>query len=222
MVIEVSATLVEKDHLSSIRRANGSVLRGGGKLAVQRSKEKVTLGGERRRSVHRFADFGSTGQKDQNVSADFSGQELPHRRHHLRFERTIIRRGCILDGHLEELAFARDDGHVAEVSGDRGGVERGRHHHDLQIGPRGLAESPQQREGQIALQMTLVKLIEHDRSNPAQQRIADWPARQNALGHELQSRRASHHPLETDLVPDHIAHLFAPFLGHATSRKASS
>ena len=58
----------------------------------------------------------------------------------------------------------------------RAGVERRRHHDDLEIRPRGFLQTQRTRQRDVTVEMPLVKLVEQDRSHAAQFRILDATA----------------------------------------------
>jgi hypothetical protein len=104
---------------------------------------------------------------------------------------------------------------AAQVSGDRLGVERGRHHDHLQLRPHRLTHAADHGQGQIAVQVALVELVEHDHADRLQERIVLEHAQQDALGDHLDSRGRSDAPIEPHLVAHLVSHASASLEGHA-------
>ena len=113
----------------------------------------------------------------------------------------------------------RTDG-ASEEAGHRRRVERGRHDDELQIRARGLLEAAQQRQRQVALEVALVELVEHDHAHAGQAGLGDQPAGEQPLGDEAQPRPGPGHLLEADLPADRLAGPLPQLLGHAPRRHA--
>ena len=68
-----------------------------------------------------------------------------------------------------------------------------------------LSDFTQQGQGHIRVQVPLVELVEHDRSDRLEERIGQKPSRQDAFGDELKACRARYSPFKADLIADLIA-----------------
>ena len=55
-------------------------------------------------------------------------------------------------------------------------------------------------EGDVAIEMALMKFVEHDRRDVAQLRIVDQLSQQNSLGNETNARLRGRHFLEPNLI----------------------
>ena len=95
-------------------------------------------------------------------------------------------------------------GQSAEESRHRLRIERCRHHDDAKIGSRqpGLLR---QREAEIGVDAPLVKFVDDDRRDIAQQRIVLKVGGEDALGDDEEARVAGELPLEADVPADFAA-----------------
>ncbi len=113
---------------------------------------------------------------------------------------------------LDGERAARDTQHRrVEVGSDRRGVERGRHGDDVQRAV--LTRASTQREGQVALQMPFVELVEDHRADAAQIGIAGEASQEDALGDEADARALRGALVEAHLVAHAFAHLLAELFG---------
>jgi hypothetical protein len=81
-------------------------------------------------------------------------------------------------------------------------IERGGHHHDPQVRPARSLQPPQESQREVALQMTLVKFVEHHRTHPFQPWIRQEPPGEHPLGQESKPRARPGNLFETYLIPD--------------------
>src|SRR6266481_10187244 len=65
------------------------------------------------------------------------------------------------DGQIEQLSRGPQNWTFAKIMRHRIGIELGRHNNDSQIGP-GLLQAFQQCQRQVAIQMALMELIQHN------------------------------------------------------------
>ena len=104
------------------------------------------------------------------------------------------------------------------------GVDRGRGHDDLQVGPT-RQDLFQVAEQKIDVQRPLMRLVDDQRVVGAQQRVALRLGQQDAVGHQLDRRAGLKAVLEAHLEADHRAQrrlqLFGDALGHARRGDAS-
>ena len=83
----------------------------------------------------------------------------------------------MLDRERKGAAFRAQDRAIAEVTCDRSGVERRGHDDEAEIGTS-LLQALEQREGEVALEVTLVELVEDDRVDAFEGWIAEQAARE--------------------------------------------
>ena len=100
------------------------------------------------------------------------------------------------------------------------GVERGGHRDDAKVGPRRLLHALEEREGDVALKVTLVELVEEHGRHAAQERIGEQPSREDALRHEADARSRARGVLEADGVADRLADALTELVGDAPGREA--
>ena len=95
--------------------------------------------------------------------------------------------GKVADGEREDAAFGAKDGTVAEVAGDRRGVEGGGHDDDAERGAL-LLQALEQGEGEVALEVALVELVEDDGVDAVEGGIGEQAAGEDAVGDEAEAR----------------------------------
>ena len=94
---------------------------------------------------------------------------------------------------------------VVEKRAHRIGVERGRHDADAEIRPRAGAQRAHQRQRQVAGDVPLVELVEHDRGHAGQRRLRQQAAQQDPLGDEANARVGPRPVLEAHRIADGLA-----------------
>ena len=87
-------------------------------------------------------------------------------------------------------AFARNHRRVAEQFADPRAVERRRHHQNAQILAQAGLRIAGQRQAQIGIERTLVKLVEQHGGDAGQFGIVENLPRENSFGDDLDPRRA--------------------------------
>ncbi len=123
------------------------------------------------------------------------------------------------DGGIEEATQAAHDGTVAEKLRDGCGVEGGRHDDELQLRTV-LLQAAQQGQRKVAIQVTLVELVEYDGFYATQIGIADETTGEHAFGEEAQARLRAGDIFEAHLVTNGVADFFAHLEGHAAGGHA--
>ena len=120
----------------------------------------------------------------------------------------------VFDAHRESCAL-RDE-HLArrQIVFNTPGVERGGHHDQFQVGPRGLLDLQRPGERDVAVEMPLVKFVEHDRADAAQHRVSNDICRR-IPSVTKRIRVFAHARFEPDLVADDLAQRRADLLRHA-------
>ena len=221
MVTEVSATLVER---ITLRREEGRTARScssglrspwSGSTSTPESARPASLLGAP-------ADLGAARQEDQQVAVGLLAQQPLHRPRDAVLEPVVGAGGLlgreVLDGHVE-AAPLRAEGGGAQEGGHRRGVERGRHGHQPQVGPAGALQAAQQRQGQVAVQVALVELVEQDGADAGEGGLGEEAAQQQPLGDEADAGARRGDVLEADLVADRLAGPLAQLLGHPPGRQ---
>ena len=102
---------------------------------------------------------------------------------------------------------------------DRFRIERCRHHDDPQIRSR-QPRLLRQREAEIGVHASLVKFIDDDRGDVAQQRILLEVGGQDAFGDDEEARVRGELPLETDVPADFAADGPAALVGDAPRHRS--
>ena len=174
-----------------------------------------------RERLPRPADLRRARQEHEDVALDLLPAQAPHRARDEVLEpvlpRRVLRRE-VLDGDLEAPPLGPERP-GAEVAGHGRGVEGRRHRDELQVGARGALEAPQQREREIALQVALVELVEHDRADAGERGRREQPAREEPLGHVADPRPGPRDLLEPHLPADRLARALSQLLRHAARRE---
>ena len=200
------------------RRADRGILRARVELAEQRH-DVDRLGNAA------FEPFGGS------FDLALAGQERKHAAFLLRQSGADCRGHCILhwhpgrtfgiaDVHAESFGPDFDHRRVAEQSRDTRAIHGRRHDQDAQAGTQSALDIQRQREAEIAVEGTFVKLVEYDGGDARQFRIIEDHPREDAFGDNLDSRLGRKPSLHTDRVTDGAADLFAQQLRHATRRRA--
>ncbi len=114
-------------------------------------------------------------------------------------------------------ALAADD-LGAQPAGEALGLDGRAHRDERQIGAPRYAQVQEQREREVPFEVALVHLVEDDRTDIGQLRVAQEPPGEHALGHEDEARRWAHHLLEAHRVADRLAGALAQLLCDAERR----
>src|SRR5690606_17392375 len=100
--------------------------------------------------------------------------------------------------------FRKEHRAASQVSGNRLGLQRGRHHHRLQIGTRGILQVPDKTKRDITEQIALVKLVEENSANALQVAIVLQPTEKNAFRDKRDAGAEAGFILEPHLVTDFL------------------
>ena len=156
-------------------RHHGGILLGGGQFAMQGAERKSAGGGGFLEPGEGAANFIGPGHEDQHVPGrPLSGiHALQRVDGEVPGVRPVRRRaGEVVDIHRIPSPFALQGHARGQVRFQRLDAERGRHDADPQVGPGCILQTQRQREGQVAVQVALMKLVEQNRMHPGQIRIA--------------------------------------------------
>ena len=140
---------------------------------MQRNQIDIVGSRDRVRGRDGLRDLARARQEAQHITA--RGRQQLTQRISDAFARSVINR------HRMQRARDIDDGTAAEKRLDRGGVERRGHHQDAQLGTR----QPRlfcQGETEVGMHAPLVKLINDQRRDVAQQWIILQVSRKDAFG----------------------------------------
>jgi hypothetical protein len=202
----------------------GQVLLIGGELAVEREDLHAGVRGQAGAGGRGLLDLAGAGQEDQDIAAEVVVEELLEGPQDAGGELGLGGGAEVLDGDRVHAPGAGDARALAcpfrQVALDRGGVEGGRHDDDRQVGPGAALELAQEREAEVAVEVALVELVEHDDADLTQLGVGVELAREQALGDEAQAGRGGGGGLEADLVADTAADWFADALGDPLGRHA--
>ena len=219
MVSELSATLVEQDQLGAAGRLQNPGLLLQAQIAVHLHDAQAGARGEFRAGALGPANLARAGKEYQDVAVDSARGQPSHRLGDLLLQR-LSRMRRVRDFEIEQTAFALHRRARRKIAGDGPGVERRRHHHQAQIRPRRSLQAPQQRQGEIGVEMALVKLVQNHRRHPAQLGIVHQTPDQEAFGDVEQPRLAARGGFEPDLVSDGRAQGFPAHPRHPLRRGA--
>ena len=178
--------------------------------------------GERRERLARASDLGGAGQEHEHVARRRLAEDAAHRR-----ARPGRRAGPgarpprreVVDRDLEAPPLGAERA-GAEEPRDRRGVERRRHRDEPEVGARGVLEAPQEREREVALEVALVELVEHDRADAGQGGCAEQAPREEPLRDVADPGARSGDLLEPHLPADRLAGLLAHLLRDAPGGEA--
>jgi hypothetical protein len=200
--------------LAAAQRPQGGVLLLGRQVAVEGQHRQVA---RRRRAFQgpgRLADFLHAGEKNEQIAG--RGVEQPGRRRRGRLgPRLFLGLGIVAHRHREGPPLAGDHRAAAEVGGDGGGVERGRHGHQAQLGPDRLLDEADQAEGEVTFQATLVELVEDDGPGGFEEGVVVEAAEEDAGRDGEDAGLPAGLAVEADVVADGAAEAVAALLGHA-------
>jgi hypothetical protein len=115
---------------------------------------------------------------------------------------------------------AGDDGRTAEEFRDIGAIEGRRHHEEAQVRAQYASRLEREREAQVRIEGSLVKLVEDHQSHALERRVGLERAHQDALGHHLEPRARAHLGVEPGAVAHRLADALTHHRGHATRRRA--
>ena len=132
----------------------------------------------------------------------------------------LLERARYRGGHGHVAEIARLDGEHAplrahdfrvraKVRGDLACVKGGGHDEHPKVRTKRAADLERKREREVALQRTLVELVEHDEPDAAKLGVGEKPLREQALGDDLQPCGRGYLPLEPHLVAHRLADCLA-------------
>ena len=120
--------------------------------------------------------------------------------------------GLIADIDGVEPSRHLDDGGIAEGLRKLLSVDGRRGDNDVQVGPPG-EEAPQDAQDEIDVEAPLVRLVDDDRVVGGKPRIVLGLHEEDPVGHDLEEGIPRGCVVETDLVADRMAEIFAQLFG---------
>ena len=203
------------DDLAPVVAGHGGVLVGGGEFAMQGQHDEVASRARVGDGVDRAADFVASGHEDEHVTFTRMGEPLelpgggvPDREVARRFVEVFDIHGKGATGGSEHVARG-------EVALQHGGIERGRHDDEPQVGPVLFLQIEGAREGDVPVEMPLVELVEDDDADAAQFVIGEHLPEQYPLGDKADARLRGANFVEPDLVTHFVTEFSVALLGHA-------
>ncbi len=105
---------------------------------------------------------------------------------------------------------------VAHEPGEGGAVQRGGHGQQAQFGAQGALEVQAQGEGEVGVEVALMRLVEQHRRHAVEDGVRLQAAHQQALGDHLDARALGHQPIQPGGEADRAARrALAQHIGHA-------
>ena len=203
-----------QNHFSLARRRYRAILFRGREIAVQRGNQKVVLRRQRLAFTGSAPDFGRSGQENQNVTRVLLVEKIFNRSSRLLFERQC-RVGLMRDRKIEKAALGSKNRATTQVLSDGRRGQRCRHDNNSQIRPHRGLEPAKQGQCQIALEMTLVKLIQDNSVHSGEFRIRDQPACEDAFGQETKAGASARDFFKANLIPNGFSQPLATLLGYS-------
>ena len=212
------------DHLAAAVRVGSQrrVLRLGCQVAVQR-QQRVTPGRQLRLEHRDHATDLAGAREEREQVARVRLERLPDAAGHQAWQRHRRRTGRRrrVQG-LDRMGASRraHEPRIVEHPAQGVAVERRRHHQQAQFGPQVALAVERQREAEVALQVTLVELVEHHARDALERGVALQHARENALGHHLDAGGGADAGLEPGAESDASARRLTERPRHALGDRA--
>ena len=185
---------------------------------MQRQQGEAGAAGERFALAECAVDLGCSGEEGEDVAGVAFGVEQRDSLADLRLQR-LWRVRQMTHGERVLATCGAQDRAAAEIVRDRSGIERGGHDDEPQFGARAL-QALEQSEREVAVEVALVELVQHDGVDAAQGGVGEQATREDAFGDEAEARARAGDLVEADLVADGVADLLAEFGGDAARGEA--
>jgi hypothetical protein len=203
---------------------DGGVLVVRGQFAVEGEEDGAFGGGGLAQGVEGALDLVGAGHEDERVAGIVAlaggafvggGGGVPG-----RVAVGVERLGecSISTGKVRPSEWTVDAG--LEIRLEQARVQRGGHHDEQQIGPRGLLQVQGLGEGDVAVDVALVEFVEEDGGDAGQVGLRKHLAQEDAFGLEVDAGVGAADGFEADLVADFAAEVHAAFLGDALGEQA--
>ncbi len=207
-------------HTACARRGGRQrgVLLGQAELAMQRQQlQRLRVLDSLQRAL-RLRDLAAPCQEHQYVARRLR-QRLLHGTAYLQRDRRAGRRRQVRDAHRIRAPGAGQARRVQPPRQTRV-VQRCRHHQQAQIGPQRVLHLQRQRRADIAMQVALVELVEHDGADVRPLGVVQQQAGEDALGQHFDARGGSDALLEADAVAHRLTDRLTELRGHVAGRRA--
>ena len=217
-----------KHDLAALHWGQGGAL--GGKIhRAKQGADDAIRGKAARKQPLNTPNFAFAGQKHQKATANFAAVflGLQHKPGQGRLEPHL----CVgwpgqpAGFHRERAALRCDHWGIAHQFGNRGRIQRGRHHKDHQVGADGTAHLQRKRKPQIGVQAAFMEFVENQGRDAVERWVGlDHPG-EDAFGDNLDPRRGGNSRFTAHPVADGLAHRFTqtfchPFGGPARGKAA--
>ncbi len=199
-----------QDDLAALAGTQGAVLVLRRQRPVQGQDKGARSIGDRFQLLGQSANFSQPGQEDQDVSGASRALEQVLHNGCDDLGAGWPRSGVVFDRNRMSTAFGGDDRAATQEPRDRLGVERRRHDDHDQIGPDLAPDLVDEGQGEVGVQIALVKLVKNDGADRFQKRITQKLPGENALRKESQPRCRAEPLFEADLVANLAAESPAP------------
>ena len=172
-----------------------------------------------------IANLAHTGQEDEYIGpAEIRAvtqalAQVRHAAHDLLADLLAPERRLVQGLHREHAPLGLEHLRLAQELPHRGGVQGRGQDDDLQVLADLALHAPRQGQGQVAVEVPLVELIEHDATDARQERIRQDPPQEDALGHGRDPRFLRDLLVEAHLVTHGLSHGLSALEGHAPSRR---
>ena len=181
-------------------------------VAVQGEHVEVVRGGERADRLGGPANLRRAGEEDEHVPGIIEdAAERP--RDAPRDVPIGARLVVVLDGDREGAPFSGQDDGVAERPGERVRVECRGHDGQAKVGAHGVLELAHHGEGDVALEMALVELVEHNDADALEKGIGGEESTEDAFGDEPEAGVWATAFVEPHAVADLVANHAATLAG---------
>jgi hypothetical protein len=100
-------------------------------------------------------------------------------------------------------------------------VERGGHHHEFEVWAQFLLEGDGTGEGDVAVEVALMKLVENNTSDAFEERVGEHHPQEDTFGDETDAGALGGDAVHPDLVANFVAEALASFGGNALSEHSS-
>ena len=180
---------------------------------MQAPKFQLSCARVRAQGKQRALDLAHARHEHQHVAGHFLGQTNGARGGQFAQVLAALRRRVLhrhrmrAPLHMQALGTQR--------IGQSLGIQRGAHHHQLQVGAAGILQTPHRRHRQIGLQTALVELVHHHRRHARQRGLLQQHAKEHALGQEADAHGVAPRRIEARAPAHRFAGSCANFLGHA-------
>ncbi len=211
------------DDLALLVARDGGILVARGKFAVQRKQDEAAGFARVPDGLDGLRNLESAGHENQHVtlaagidvSAEGIGGLFPNR--------TLVgvrRVGGVFNFDGEGAAFRSEHGARLEVRREQIRIECRGHHGQAQVGPGGGGQVERTREGDVPIEMALVKFVEEQHGDAGERRIIDHLAEQDPFGDKANPCFPRGDILEANLITNLATELDAEFLCHAGGKQA--